>query len=272
MLSRISIFRRNRSGLSLPYWWDLLSELVVREMKIMYKRSVLGIAWTLVSPLLQLGVFVIVFKDLLGVGDQAEFSPSYAAYVFTGLLAWNWFQSSLFQATGVIINSRALIRQPGFPKAILPIVVVLTGLFHYILALPILFLFFLVLGVRLTPYVFLLPVLQLLQFLLTISFSYVLAGVNVRFRDTQHTLGVLLQLLFYLTPIFYGLKQVPGKYWQFYALNPMVHLITSYRQILFWGTAPDWQALGIVTIVAIGLLPIGYGIFRRQSERFVEEI
>jgi lipopolysaccharide transport system permease protein len=257
---------------TIPYWWDLLSELVTREMKIMYKRSFLGIAWTLISPLLQLGVFVIVFQSLLGVDHQAEFSPSYTAYVFTGLLAWNWFQSSLFQATGVIINSRALIRQPGFPKAILPIVVVLTGLFHYILALPILFVFLLLYGVQLTPYALLLPVLHLLQFLLTISFSYVLAGVNVRFRDTQHTLGVLLQLLFYLTPIFYGLQQVPGKYWQFYALNPMVHLVTGYRQILFWGTAPDWQALGIVAIVAIGLLPIGYGIFRRQSERFVEEI
>jgi lipopolysaccharide transport system permease protein len=255
-----------------PYWWDLLSELVIREMKIMYKRSFLGIAWTLISPLLQLLVFVCVFQWLLGTSSVADFYPSYTAYVFIGLLSWNWFQTSLFQATGVIISSRALIRQPGFPKAILPIVVVLTGLFHYLLALPILFVFFLIGGVKLTPYAFLLPLLQCLQFLLTISFSYVLAGINVKFRDTQHTLGVLLQLLFYLTPVFYSLKQIPSQYWYYYALNPMVHIVTAYRQILLWGTAPDWIALAIVAVIAIGLLPIGYWIFRRQSERFVEEI
>jgi lipopolysaccharide transport system permease protein len=269
-LSRIPLF--SRIPWPTPYWLDLLSELVSREMKLMYKRSLLGMAWTLISPLLQLGVFVLVFQGLLGTNTSTEFYPSYTAYVFTGLLAWNWFQSSLFQATGVIITSRALIRQPGFPKAILPIVVVLTGLFHYVLALPILFVFFLIGGVKFTAYVFLLPLLQLLQFLLTISFSYVLAGINVKFRDTQHTLGVLLQLLFYLTPIFYSLKQIPPTYWYYYALNPMVHLVTAYRQILIWGTAPDWLALTIVAVIALGLLPIGYWIFRRQSEQFVEEI
>jgi lipopolysaccharide transport system permease protein len=263
---------RSRFRWQTPYWLDLLSELVGREIKLMYKRSMLGIAWTLISPLLQLGVFVLVFQALLGSSNSSDFYPSYTAYVFTGLLAWNWFQTALFQATGVIISSRALIRQPGFPKAILPIVIVLTGLIHYLLALPILFVFFLIGGIKLTPYALLLPLLQVLQFLLTVSFSYVLAGVNVKFRDTQHTLGVLLQLLFYLTPIFYSVKQIPPQYWQYYGLNPMVHLVTAYRQILLWGTPPDWQSLAIVTGVTLVLLPVGYWIFRRQSERFVEEI
>lgn len=249
------------------YRADLLRSLVNRDMKLMYKRSTLGIAWTLISPLLQLLVFVFVFQLIIKIDI-----PQYSSYVFTGLLVWNWFQNSLFQATGVIISSRALIRQPGFPTAILPITVVTTGLIHLVLALPILVVFLLIDGARLTPLILLLPLLQLVQFALTVTFAYFLAALNVTFRDTQHTLGVLLQFWFYLTPIFYEIKSIPGKYWYIYGLNPMVHIVTCYRQILIWGTQPDWLALTVISAVALGLLPVGYRLFKRQSLRFVEEI
>lgn len=233
----------------------------------MYKRSALGVAWTLINPLLQLAVFVFVFQVVIPVNV-----PQYASHVFSGLLVWTWFQSSLYQATGVIISSRSLIRQPGFPVAILPIVIVTTGLVHFVLALPALFVFLLLDGIQLTPFVLLLPILQLIQFSLTVSFSYFLAALNVTFRDTQHTLGVVLQLLFYVTPIFYDVQGIPSKYGSIYGLNPMVHIVTAYRQILIRGTAPSWLALGVVAGVAMILLPIGYGVFKRQSARFVEEI
>lgn len=251
----------------LPYMWDLLRSLVDRDMKLMYKRSNLGIAWTLISPLLELLVFIFVFQVVIKIDI-----PQYSSYVFTGLLVWNWFQNSLFQATGVIISSRALIRQPGFPTAILPITVVTTGLIHLVLALPILVIFLLVDGAKLTPLILLLPLLQLVQFALTVTFAYFLAALNVTFRDTQHTLGVLLQFWFYLTPIFYEIKTIPGEYWYIYGLNPMVHIVTCYRQILIWGTQPDWLALAIISAVSLVLLPVGYRLFKRQSLRFVEEI
>lgn len=249
------------------YLWDLLRSLVDRDMKLMYKRSALGIAWTLISPLLQLLVFIFVFQLIIKIDI-----PQYSSYVFTGLLVWNWFQSCLFQATGVIISSRPLIRQPGFPTAILPVVVVTTGLIHFVLALPILVIFLLIDGVKLTPLVLLLPLLQLIQFAITVAFSYFLAALNVTFRDTQHTLGVLLQLFFYLTPVFYELGSIPAKYWYIYGLNPMVHIVTAYRQILMWGVQPDWLALTVITGIIFILLPIGYQLFKRQSLRFVEEI
>ena len=254
-------------GRRLSYLWDLLRSLVDRDMKLMYKRSTLGIAWTLISPLLQLLVFIFVFQVIIKIDI-----PQYASYVFTGLLVWNWFQTCLFQATGVIISSRALIRQPGFPNVILPIIVVTTGLIHFVLALPILFVFLLIDGVRLTPLVFLLPLLQLLQFGLTVACSYLLAALNVTFRDTQHTLGVLLQFLFYLTPIFYEASTIPDGYRQIYELNPMVPIVESYRQILMRGQQPDWMALAIVAAMTLILLPVGYKVFKRQSLKFIEEI
>ena len=94
----------------------------------------------------------------------------------------------------------------------------------------------------------------------------------VTFRDTQHTLGVLLQFLFYLTPIFYELDSIPAKYWYVYGLNPMVHIVTAYRQILIWSAQPDWLALAIISGFILVLLPIGYRLFKHQSLRFVEEI
>jgi lipopolysaccharide transport system permease protein len=236
-------------------------------MKLLYKRSFLGIAWTLINPLLQLAVFAFVFQTVIPVNI-----PEYSSYVFAGLLVWNWFQNSLFQATGVIVSSRSLIRQPGFPVAILPIVIVTTGLVHFVLALPVLIVFLLIDGIKLQPVIFFLPILQLLQFVLTVSLSYFLAAMNVTFRDTQHTLGVLLQLFFYLTPIFYDLKNIPEEYWYVYGLNPMVHIVTAYRAILLWGIQPDWLALAIIAAITAGLLPIGYSLFKRQSLRFVEEL
>ncbi|MEP0918318.1 ABC transporter permease [Leptolyngbya sp. DQ-M1] len=246
---------------------DVLRQLVDRDMKILYKRSMLGVAWTLINPLLQLVVFAFVFQVVL---------PSnvlkYASFTFTGLLVWNWFQGSLLQATGVIIANRALIRQPGFPSAILPVVTTATGLIHFLLALPVLLGFLLLDGVQITPVVLLLPLLQVIQFLLIICCAYFLAALNVTFRDIQHTLGIVLTLIFYLTPIFYDIRHLPSNYQVFYNMNPMVHLVKAYRAILMEGTFPNLQPLFILTVI-VGLgLPIGLRVFRHQSVRFVEDL
>jgi lipopolysaccharide transport system permease protein len=251
----------------LPYLYDLLRELVSRDMKLLYKRSVLGVTWTLINPLLQLAVFAFVFQVVLPMNI-----PHYASFVFTGLLVWNWFQTSLFQATGVIIANRPLIRQPGFPMSILPVVITMTGLIHFMLALPVLIGFLVIDGINLKPIVLWLPLLQILQFVFTVSLSYFLAALNVTFRDTQHTLGVVLQLFFYLTPIFYALTNVPTGYQILYYLNPMVHIVTAYRDILIQGTQPNWLALSILGTVMVFLLPLGLSYFRQQSDRFVEEL
>lgn len=256
-----------RSRRSFTQQFDLLRELVNRDMKLLYKRSVLGVAWTLINPLLQLVVFAFVFQFVIPVNV-----PNYASFTFTGLLVWNWFQTSLYQSTGVIIANRPLIRQPGFPSVILPIVTTTTGLIHFLLALPILIVFLLIDGIELKIVALLLPILQLLQFCVTITLTYLLAALNVTFRDTQHTLGVVLQLFFYVTPIFYDIQHVPDGYQWLYNLNPMVHIVTAYRAVLMQGTTPNWYSLSIIAIVTAVCLPVGLWFFQRQSARFVEEL
>ncbi len=251
----------------IAHFFDLLRVLVDRDMKLLYKRSALGIAWTLINPLLQLAVFSFVFRSVIPVNI-----PQFSSFAFSGLLIWTWSQTALFQATGLITSNKALIRQPNFPTAILPVVTTMTGLIHFLLALPVLIIFLAVDGVEPSSVLFVLPLLMVIQFVLTVGLAYPLAALNVTFRDTQHTLGVILQMLFYLTPIFYDLNSVPKEFQPFYQLNPMVPLLGAYRAILLKGTQPDWQALLIVSVVVTVILPISLAIFRRQSNTFVEEL
>lgn len=251
----------------IAHFFDLLRVLVDRDMKLLYKRSALGIAWTLINPLLQLAVFSFVFRSVIPINI-----PQFSSFAFSGLLIWTWSQTALFQATGLITSNKALIRQPNFPTAILPVVTTMTGLIHFLLALPVLIIFLAIDGIQPSSVLFVLPLLMVIQFVLTVGLAYPLAALNVTFRDTQHTLGVLLQMLFYLTPIFYDLNSVPKEFQHFYQLNPMVPLIEAYRAILLKGTQPDWQALLIVSLVVAVILPIGLAIFRRQSNTFVEEL
>lgn len=236
-------------------------------MKIMYKRSILGIAWTLIKPVMQLMVFTLVFKVVLSV--QAE---NYSSFVFVGLLSWNWFQNALFESIGVIVSNKALIRQPNFPNRILPVVVITTGLVHFLLSLPVFVVFSFIDGIVLRPTILLLPAIALIQFAFIASLAYPLAALNVRYRDVQHTLGILLQFQFYMSGVFYDIDRVAASSQWVFNLNPMVHIITAYRDILIRGVSPNWPYLLGTFAVSSGIIFLSCRQFERQSGRFLEEI
>ena len=247
--------------------WDLLRELVARDLKVRYKRSVLGLAWSLVNPIAQLVVFAFLFGQVLRLEIQ-----NYPSFVFTGVLAWGWFQSSVLQASGAFLDNRQLIRRPGFASAILPAVTVTTNLIHYLLALPVLVVFIALNGGVPGPAIVALPLVLLIQYTLTLGLAYLVATSQVAFRDTGHLLGLLMMLLMYLTPVFYDPSAVPAEYRLLYAANPLVHLIGACRAILMHGQWPDWLALGWVAVASATLLWFGYRVFARARDRFVEEL
>jgi lipopolysaccharide transport system permease protein len=251
----------------LVYLYDLLSVLVAREMKVRYNRSVLGFAWTLLNPLAQLLVFSFVFQDVIPVGI-----PGYGWFLITGILAWGWFQASLHSASTSIVDNGALIRQPGFPAAILPVVTVATQSIHFLLAQVVLLPFLVLTGHLIAPALALLLPLIGLQFLLSLSLAYMVAPWQVTFRDTQYTLGVLLMLGFYLTPVLYEPAAVPTRYQPIYRLNPLVHLIGAYRAILLRGEWPDLLPLIWIAACSAGLLAYGVRAFIRASHHFIEEL
>ena len=276
-VSQYVLIGRSRSAVSrlgallpterLVYIRDLLVTLVGRDMKLRYKRSILGIAWSLLTPLAQLGVFYLTFDVLLPLKV-----PNYFSFLFTGVLVWNWFQVSLYQATSVIVDNRELIKRPGFPVAILPVVTVASYLVHFLLALPILVVFLLWNGTGITSAVMALPLVIGLQFIVTLSLAYFTATFYVTFRDIQHLLGVALNLLFFLTPVFYKSSDLPAQYQALYRLNPMVHLMEAYRAILLSGVSPEPLGLLFLVLPALALLYLGYHVFKRASGHFVDEL
>jgi lipopolysaccharide transport system permease protein len=246
---------------------DLLIVLVGRDLKSQYKNSVLGIAWSLLNPLLQLLVFTFLFREVMPLGI-----PNYGTFAFSGLLCWAWFQLSLLQATGAVTTHRELVRRPGFPAAILPAITITTNLMNLLLALPLLFLFIVVGHGHLTAHLLELPLIMSVQFVLMLSIAYLLATANVAFRDMQQIASFVLQLMFWMTPIFYVASRVPSKYRTIYELNPMLHIVNAYRDVLLLGRSPVWGNLLIVGACATALLYFSYSLFARRCDRFVEEL
>ena len=155
---------------------------------------------------------------------------------------------------------------------ILPIVAVASNLVHFILALPVLLVFLIANGISPTGAVIALPALLVVQFCLTLGLAYVVATLHVTFRDTQHLLGVLLLLGFYLTPVFYDENVVPPDYRSLYSFNPLTQLLQAYRGIFLLGQLPDGAAFVSVGLTAVVALVLGAIVFVRASARFVEEL
>lgn len=245
---------------------DLLRELVGREMKVRYRRSVLGIMWSLLNPLVHLLVLVFVFQRVAPLNI-----PDYPLFVFIGVLAWGWFSAALPAATTSITGNRELIRQPGFPTAILPAVPILSGLVHFLIAMSLVLVAVAVLGRTVSITVLALPLIVALQFLVTLSVGYLTATAQVRFRDTAYLVGVALLLGFFLTPVFYRPGSLPAGYQMLYVMNPMAQVINAYRDVLIGAHWPNVPALLAVAAVSSVVLVLGHRMFTRASVDFVEE-
>jgi lipopolysaccharide transport system permease protein len=170
------------------------------------------------------------------------------------------------------VDNRDLIRRPGFPAAILPLVTVSTNFVYFVVALPVLLVVLLVSGLPITAAVLTLPLVMALQFVFTLGLAYLVATLHVTFRDTQHVLGLFLMLLFYLTPVFYDAAAVPQRFRLLYNLNPLVHLVGAYRAILLQGTLPSLVPIVVLAVLGAIGLRLALMVFSRASDQFVEEI
>lgn len=244
---------------------DILRELIARDVKLRYRGSYLGMAWTLLNPIAELAVLWFVFGNVLPLAI-----PNYAAFLFTGLLVYTWFQSSLFHATVAVVSNRDLIRRPDVPLDILPVISVASTLLHFLLSLPVLFALLLWSGAALTGALFALPMLIAVQFVLILALAYPLAAIHVWMRDTQYFLKVGLQLLFFLTPVFYEARAIPERYHSLFRLNPMAGVVDGYRDVLVRGVVPPLGQWLELAIVATLLLLAGLAAFRRSSRYFAD--
>lgn len=256
---------------------ELLYNLVVRDLKVRYKNSVLGVAWSLLNPLFMMLVFTVVFTVM-----QSSHIDRFPLFVLCALLPWDFFRSSVTGATGSIVNNAHLVKKVYFPREVLPLSVVLSNLVNFLLALIVLFGMMVILRVPFTPWLLCLPLLILTQMVFSAGIALLLSTVNVFYRDTQYIMEVLMLGWFFATPIFWDHNILPetGRFLGFvwpvrrltFILNPMASLISAYRDILYFGRSIDIYFLSRTVITALVFLVGGYWVFVRYSKVFGEEV
>jgi lipopolysaccharide transport system permease protein len=257
---------------------ELVRNLVVRDLKVRYKNSVLGVAWSLVNPLLMMVVYTIVFQLMAGSSNL----PNYPVFILCALLPWNFFSTSVLQATDSIVSAALLIKKVYFPREVLLISIILSNLVNFVIALPVFFLLALIMNHPITPYVALLPLIILVEISFILGITLITSTINVFYRDTRHILDILMLAWFFLTPIFYPITTVREhatvmginfnmRVW-LRRLNPLASIIASYRDILYWGVPSSMDFLLRTALTSLVILVVGYLIFLRYSARFSEEV
>ena len=263
---------------------ELVRNLVVRDLKTRYKNSVLGFFWSLVNPLLMMAVFSIVFTYMMPNRSISHF-PIFA---LCAILPWNFFSASIMGSVNSIVGNAHLIKKVYFPREVLPLSNVLSNLVNFLLALVVLIAALYAVGIGLTPWALLLPVVIFVQILFTLGLALILSTLNVFYRDVAMIMDVLLLAWFFLTPVMYPIDILPQKATVLgidlsvqrltYILNPMASLIASYRSILYGsiqGGPPGPPALDFflrTALTSVAVLFIGYGVFYHFHSTLGEEL
>jgi len=251
----------------------LIQSLVARELKARYRGSTLGLLWSFVNPLLLLSIYTFVFTTVMPGARSAGIEP-YSLFLFSGILPWTWFSSSLLESSTSLIAGGNLIRKVLFPAEVLPIVSVLAGLVHFCLGLPILAGFFVYYRVP-VPVGDLVwfPLIVFEQLLLTLGLALFVSALTVHFRDLRDLLANLLTLAFFLTPILYPLAQAPDWARRFLNLNPFTTLAVAYQEVLVIpGPYPGVPRLLVFGLVCVVVFAFGYFIFDRLRDTLAEEV
>ena len=254
-------------GQSLLRYRDLIVQLVSRSVKARYKRSILGVAWTMVNPLLTMTVLTLVFSQLFRAPAR-----EYALYVLSGLLAWNFFAQSTTAAMSDLLWGGGLITRVYLPKSAFALAALGTGLVNLVLALAAYAIIALALGARPTAAWLALPVPAVALALFTLGMALALSAAAVYFADVMPTYEVLLTAWLYLTPVIYPLGLLPESVQRWLRWNPMLWFVESFRLVLYDGRIPDVITLAVTFGLGLAMLVLGWWIFTRKAREYAYRV
>ena len=238
------------------YKW-LLEELVIRDLKIKYRRSVLGYLWSVLNPLLMMLVLTVVFSTVFRFDI-----PNYPVYLLTGQLLFNFYSESTTMAMDSILSGAALIKKVYLPKYIFPLSRVLSTFTTLLFSLLALFIVMIVTSTSFHITLILLPVVFLYMLIFSLGVSLILAVSVVYFRDIKHLYGVFLSALNFLTPIFYPTSILPEWLKSWMIFNPLYDYIEFLRDILLYGRWPTWEENLLCIACSIGFLAVGMWVLK----------
>ena len=215
----------------------LVFNLVSRDLKIKYRRSFFGFFWTILHPLALSGMFYVIFKVIFKANI-----PHYVPFILSGVIPWTFFSASVIEGTEVLRANAPLLTKVPIPPQVFPIVVCSGNFITFLLSLPVLIGFSFMSGVPFQTSALYLPVLCINLFICAHSFALILSVLYVYFRDLKHAIGLLMQLLFYATPIVYQVEMIPEKFKGFLYLNPIGNLFANFHRV-FIGETIDFSSI-----------------------------
>ena len=246
---------------------ELLKTSIKKEVRSKYKNSFLGVLWSFLNPLLQIIVYTIIFSLILKNKQE-----HYAIFLCSGLIPWTFFSTAVNKSAFTFIENGNIIKKVFFPREIIPISVVTAETINFLISTMIILGFTIFGGIGISKYIIFYPIVLIAQYLIIIAISLVISSICVYFRDLQHFIGVILQLLFYAAPIVYSVDSIPGEYQWILKYNPMTYIINAYRNIFYYQNSIEVKPLIIMIFLGIISCVIGYAVFYKLQKRFAEEL
>jgi ABC-2 type transport system permease protein len=243
--------------------------LIYRDLQIRYAGTWLGYLWTLLDPLAMAFIYWLVFTQIVGAKNIGE--QPYILFLLTGILSWTWFNGSVTDSARSLVVESKMVRSIAIPRYLWVIKSIGAKGTEFLLAFPILIIITLITQQNVNLQIFWIILAIVLQFLLLSGIGLILAPLTVLARDTSNLLRILLRMMFYLTPIIYGISDIPEKYQILSYFNPMTGIISMYRAG-FWTEPNLITAVIFSTIISLSIFIIGVVFFKRIERTVLKEV
>lgn len=254
----------------------MIAQFTVREIEGRYKGSSLGVLWAFGQPMLLLATYTLVFGVIFRSRWRGETEPQgvgeSALIIFCGLIAFNLFAECATRAVGVIAEVPNYVKKVVFPLEVLPVSLLGSAVFHALVSLTILAVGLLMTSHRFHVTMTLLPLVILPLMFLSLGIAWFLAGLGVFIRDIRHLVSLAVQILFFMTPIFYPLEAVPLSLRLWVRINPLTFAVENFRRVVLWGMPPEWPELLGWFAASGGVLLLGHAWFMKTKKGFADVI
>lgn len=253
---------------------QLILQMSKREVVGRYRGSVLGLAWSFFNPVFMLVVYTFVFSEIFKIrwggigGDDSK--TQFAVVLFVGMIVLSLFSEVLSRAPGLILSNVNYVKKVVFPIEILPVIAMGAALFHSLISLGVLLAAFALFNSYVHWTAVFIPLVLLPLVILTLGLGWMLASLGVFLRDVGQTIGIIITVLTFLSPVFYPVTAVPERFRPFIMANPLTFIIEQAREVLIWGHLPNWTGLGGYTLAAVAIAWAGYAWFQKTRKGFAD--
>lgn len=244
--------------------WPLLSQLIRQQMILRYRRTFLGYCWTLINPLLMIFIMGLVFSSLF-----KEDFLKFTAFLFAGMIPWNFISNVVNQSGSAYINNEGLIKKIYIPKLIFPISIVITLFVDALLSFAVLIFFIIILGGNISWVIFFVPVAFSVLLIFAFGISFIISVSTVFYRDLQYVLSIVMQGLFYLTPVLYVKDKIPNSLAVLVSLNPLTPLIEIFRSPISYRLMPSDITLSVAMAISLSTFILGLTLFLQQEKKII---